>query len=88
MKIKINMNLELTQTFDEVDLKRMKKITQTKTEEELLSFIKNRFESKECEEIMAEYLDTDSAVVSNVKVETVSEGQKILYACIDELIKE
>lgn len=82
------MNLELIQTFDAVELKRLAKITKAKTEEEFLTFIKNKFESEESEEIMAEYLDTDSAVISNVKVEPVSEGQQLLYACIDELIKE
>lgn len=88
MKIKINMNLELTQSFDEVDLKRMKEITQAKTEEELLNYIKNKLESKECAETMAEYLSSESSVISNVRVEPVLEGQKLLKAYIDDLIKE
>lgn len=88
MKIKINMNLELTQTFDAVDLKRMAEITHAKTEEELLTYIKNKLESKECAETMAEYLSSDRSVISNVKVETLSEGQQLLNACIDDLIEE
>lgn len=88
MKIKINMNLELTQSFDDIDLKRMKEITQAKTEEELLTYIKNKLESKECAETMAEYLSSESSVISNVRVEPVLEGQQLLSTCIDELIEE